>query len=264
MIGSFKKHYPEYLMEAAELGIFMISAGVFVSLIEYDGSIVKQLIPNSQLRLLLIGMMMGLTAVLLINSKFGKRSGAHMNPALTLTFYRLGKIKFWDTMFYVLFQFIGGTVGVYIVFVIFGNAFTNPPVNFVVTIPMNDSIATPFFAEVIMSFILMAMVLFTTNKVSLAKYTGLIAGIMLAIFISFEAPISGMSINPARSFASAFPSNIWTAFWIYLTAPPIGMLLAAQLYISIKGKKNIICAKLNHDNKVRCIFNCGYKDSIKA
>ncbi len=263
MIDSFRKHYPEYLMEAIELGLFMISAGVFVSIIEYDGSIVKQLIPNVQVRLVLIGIAMGLTVVLLINSKLGKRSGAHMNPALTLTFYRLGKIKFWDAVFYVLFQFIGGTIGVYAVYLIFGKVFANPPVNYVITVPINDSITIPFLAEAFMSFLLMAMVLFTTNKESLTKYTGAMAGIMLAIFIAIEAPISGMSINPARSFASAFSSNIWTEFWIYLIAPPVGMLLAAQLYISTKGKKSIICAKLNHDNNVRCIFNCGYKNSIK-
>lgn len=264
MIDSFKKHYPKYLMEAIELGIFMISAGVFVSLIEYDGFFIKQTISNAQLRLILIGVAMGLTAILLINSKIGKRSGAHMNPALTLTFYRLGKIKFWDSAFYILFQFIGGTIGVYVVYFIFGKVFANPPVNYIITVPISNSIIIPFAAEVLMSFLLMAMVLFITNKINLAKYTGVIAGIMLAIFISVEAPISGMSINPARSFASAFPSNIWNAFWIYLTAPPIGMLLAAQLYILIKGKKNVICAKLNHDNKARCIFNCGYKNSIKA
>ncbi len=264
MIKTFKKHYPEFLMEAAELGLFMISAGVFVSLIEYDGFIIKQFISVPQIRLILIGLAMGFTAVTLINSKIGKRSGAHMNPAVTLTFYRLGKIKFWDALFYILFQFIGGTLGVYIVYLIFGKVFAEPPVNFVITVPMNDSMTIPFIAEALMSFLLMVMVLFTTNKVSLAKYTGMLAGIMLAIFISVEAPISGMSINPARSFASAFPSNIWDAFWIYLTAPPIGMLLAAQLYILIKGKKNIICAKLNHDNKVRCIFNCGYEKSVKA
>lgn len=261
MIDSFKRHYPEYLMEAFELGLFMISAGVAVSLLEYDGFALKKLIPIAHVRLIIIGITMGLTAVLIINSKYGKRSGAHMNPALTLTFYRLGKIKFWDAVFYILFQFIGGTAGVYLVYFVFGNVFANPPVNYVITVPMNNSIVIPFIAETLMAFLLMAMVLFTTNKVSLAKYTGAIAGVMLAIFISVEAPISGMSINPARSFASAFPSNIWTALWIYLTAPPLGMLLAAQLYILIRGKKNVICAKLNHDNKVRCIFNCGYKIS---
>lgn len=264
MLQIFKKHYPEYFMEAAELGLFMVSAGVFVTLIEYEGFFIKQTILSAKLRLLLIGIAMGITAIILINSKIGKRSGAHMNPALTLTFYRLGKIKSWDALFYILFQFIGGTIGVYFVYFIFGNIFANPPINYVITIPISNSITLPFFAELLMSFLLMLMVLFTTNKVNLAKYTGVIAGIMLAIFISIDAPISGMSINPARSFASAFPSNIWIGFWIYLTAPPIGMLLAAQLYIWIKGKENVICAKLNHDNKVRCIFNCGYKNSIKA
>lgn len=264
MLQIFKKHYPEYFMEAAELGLFMVSAGIFVTLIEYEGFFIKQTILSAKLRLLLIGIAMGITAIILINSKIGKRSGAHMNPALTLTFYRLGKIKSWDALFYILFQFIGGTIGVYLVYFIFGNIFANPPINYVITIPTSNSITLPFFAELLMSFLLMLMVLFTTNRVNLAKYTGVIAGIMLAIFISIDAPISGMSINPARSFASAFPSNIWIGFWIYLTAPPIGMLLAAQLYIWIKGKENVICAKLNHDNKVRCIFNCGYKNSIKA
>lgn len=264
MLQIFKKHYPEYFMEAAELGLFMVSAGIFVTLIEYEGFFIKQTILSAKLRLLLIGIAMGITAIILINSKIGKRSGAHMNPALTLTFYRLGKIKSWDALFYILFQFIGGTIGVYLVYFIFGNIFANPPISYVITIPTSNSITLPFFAELLMSFLLMLMVLFTTNRVNLAKYTGVIAGIMLAIFISIDAPISGMSINPARSFASAFPSNIWIGFWIYLTAPPIGMLLAAQLYIWIKGKENVICAKLNHDNKVRCIFNCGYKNSIKA
>lgn len=264
MIDSIKKHYPEYLMEAVELGIFMISAGVSVSLLEHDGFIFKKMIPSQQIRLMIIGIAMGITAVALINSKIGKRSGAHMNPALTLAFFRLGKIKLWDAVFYILFQFIGGIVGIYIVYFIFGKAFANPPVNYVITVPANNSTAIPFISEVLMSFLLMAMVLFTTNKISLAKYTGAIAGLMLAIFISVEAPISGMSINPARSFASAFPSNIWTAFWIYLTAPTLGMLAAAELYILIKGKKKVLCAKLNHDNKVRCIFNCGYTNSIKG
>lgn len=264
MIESFKNHYPEYLMEAAELGIFMISAGVFVILIEHNGSIIKKIISIELIRLILIGIAMGLTAIFLINSKMGKRSGAHMNPALTLTFFRLGKIKIWDTLYYILFQFIGGTIGVYIVYLIFGKEFSDPPVKYIITIPIKGSIVIPFLAEAFMSFILMTMVLFTTNKESLAKYTGVIAGIMIAIFITIEAPISGMSINPARSFASALPANIWTAFWIYLTAPPIGMMLAAQLYISIKGKKSVICAKLNHDTKVRCIFNCGYKNSNKT
>ena len=63
----------------------------------------------------LIGVAMGLTAIALIYSPWGKRSGAHMNPSVTLTFWRLGKIKSIDALFYIVFQFLGGWVGVALV-----------------------------------------------------------------------------------------------------------------------------------------------------
>jgi aquaporin Z len=50
-------------------------------------------------------------------------------------------------------------------------------------------------------------------------------------------PISGFGMNPARSFASALPANIWTVFWIYLFAPFIGMLLAAEFYLFVERRK---------------------------
>lgn len=87
------KHLPESPMEAAQLGIFMISAGVFTCSFEYPGSAVHQAIPNGDVRRFLIGVAMGATAIALIYSPWGKQSGAHMNPALTLRFYRLGKVK---------------------------------------------------------------------------------------------------------------------------------------------------------------------------
>ena len=63
------------------------------------------------------GICMGLTAIALIHSPWGKRSGAHMNPAVTLTFLRLGHIAPWDAAFYIAAQFIGGTLGVLLVLV---------------------------------------------------------------------------------------------------------------------------------------------------
>ena len=76
-------------------------------------------------------------------------------------------------------------------------------------------------------------------------------------YITFEAPISGMSMNPARSFASALLADRWTAFWIYVAAPLIGMLLAAELRLRLSPRP-VRCAKLHHDNPRRCIFRCGY------
>ena len=95
-IRALATHWPEYLMEAVGLGLFMISACAFTVLLEHPASPVRQALSDPWLRRLLIGIAMGLTAVLLIYSPLGKRSGAHLNPAVTLTFWRLGKIETWD------------------------------------------------------------------------------------------------------------------------------------------------------------------------
>ena len=102
-------------MEAAGLGIFMVSAGVFTILFEYPGSPVHQALSSGFLRRALIGLAMGLTAIGIIYSHWGKRSGAHLNPAVTLSFLWLGKIKPWDAVYYILAQFLGGLSGVLLV-----------------------------------------------------------------------------------------------------------------------------------------------------
>src|SRR5438445_434066 len=104
---------------------------------------------------------------------------------------------------------------------------------------------------------MMSTVLTVSNVPRIARYTGLCAGILVAAYITLEAPISGMSMNPARSFASALLAGLWTAFWVYVTAPLIGMLLAAELRLRLSPQP-VRCAKLHHDNPRRCIFRCGY------
>jgi major intrinsic protein len=84
--------------------------------------------------------------------------------------------------------------------------------------------------------------------------------LMGAIYISVEAPISGMSMNPARSLASAMAAQAWAPLWIYWAAPPLGMLLAAQVYVTRHGLAQVFCAKLHHDNAKRCIFRCRYAE----
>ncbi len=135
MINALKQHWPEYLMEAAALGIFMISACLFGILLEHPDSPVRRLIADPFLRRFLAGLAMGLTAITIIYSPWGKQSGAHMNPSVTLTFFRLGKISGWDAVFYVLFQFIGGVTGVLLVAGALGRLIANPAVSYVVTVP---------------------------------------------------------------------------------------------------------------------------------
>src|SRR5689334_13092656 len=110
-----RRNWPEYLIEGWALGTFMISAGVVATLLDYPGSPVHRAIADPTLRRVLGGIAMGLTAIALIYSPWGQRSGAHMNPAVTLTFLRLGKIHRGDAFAFVLAQFIGGTLGVLLV-----------------------------------------------------------------------------------------------------------------------------------------------------
>src|SRR5262245_66008075 len=135
LLGSVRAHWPEYLCEATELGLFMISAGLFTILLMHPSSPVQHAIPNPFVRRMLVGLAMGSTAIALVFSPLGKRSGAHFNPAVTLTFWRLGKVKGWDALFYMVAQFLGGIAGVMIV-VFFSKAMlAHVAVNYVATLP---------------------------------------------------------------------------------------------------------------------------------
>jgi len=210
---------------------------------------------------MLTGMAMGGTAIALIFSPLGKRSGGHFNPAVTLTFWRLGKIKNWDAVFYVVAQFVGGILGVLIVSLFARMVLAHPAVNFVATLPGARGVWIAFIAELIIAFILMSTVLRVSNTPRLSRYTGLFAGALVATFITFEAPFSGMSMNPARTFASAFGGQLWTGLWIYFTAPVLAMQLAAWIYLRRQGV--VHCAKYHHHNNQRCIFNCRFADLLE-
>jgi len=255
-INAWRHHWPEYLIEATGLGVFMIVAGLCVVLLEHPASSLSQAIPSPDLRRAVIGMAMGATAVAIIYSPWGRQSGAHLNPAVTLTFLRLGKIAPADALFYALAQFTGGAAGTLLVAAILRDRFTLPPISAVATLPGRPGELVAFGAEVAIAFILMSMVLAVNGSARLMRWTGVCAGLLVAIYIAFEAPLSGMSLNPARSVASALPSGVWRGIWIYLTAPPIGMLLAAELHLRLGGKTP--CAKLNHFTKRRCIFHCDF------
>src|SRR5438874_12121765 len=106
MFHSLKEHWPEYSCEAAELGLFMISASLFTMLLWHPSSPVFNLIPNTFVRRMLTGIAMGGTAIALVFSPLGKRSGAHFNPAVTLMFCRLGIVINWYAFFYVVEQLL--------------------------------------------------------------------------------------------------------------------------------------------------------------
>jgi aquaporin Z len=255
VLATLRKHWPEVLIEGVLLGLFMLSASCFGVLLEHPSSPVRAAIAEPLLRRALMGSAMGLSAIALIYSPLGKRSGAHMNPAVTLTYLRLGKVKGHDAALFVLAQFLGGAAGMGLAALVLGRLLADPSVNYVVT--HGDYGATvAFLAELGISFVLMSVVLRASSTPLLSRFTGLCAGALVALYITFEAPLSGMSMNPARSFGSALSAGAWMDFWVYLAAPLLGMSLAALVYTRSKRVPPVHCAKLHHDNPYRCIF-CG-------
>jgi aquaporin Z len=206
---------------------------------------------------MLMGIAMGLTAASIIYSPWGRRSGAHMNPAVTLTFFRLGKIDRRDAMAYVCAQFVGGVLGISLAAFALAGWISDPAVNYVATAPGASGHAAAFAGEASISFLMMLVVLTASNERRMAPFTGVIVAMLIATFITLEAPLSGMSMNPARSLGPDVVGDMWRGLWIYFVAPPLGMLAAAETYVRARGRLSIRCAKLHHD-RGPCIFNCGY------
>jgi aquaporin Z len=259
---AFRRHWPESLIEAGLLATFMVSALGFTVLLEHPGSAVRAALPDPLVRRALMGCAMGGTAIALVSSRWGQRSGAHFNPAFTFAFFRLGKIEPADALGYVVAQLAGGVAGVLAIAALLD--VTHPAVNYAVTVPGMAGVAAAFAAEVALSFATMLTVLIVSNHPRLARFTPLFVGALVASWITFEAPISGMSMNPARSLASATGASAFSSLWIYFSAPPLGMLLAAELFVRVRSASAVHCAKLHHQNDQRCIFRCGYHMAAAA
>ena len=256
MLDTLRRHWPEYLMEGWALGLFMIMACAFGVLLFHPASPVPGLLPSPLLRRFLMGLAMGGTAIGNIYSPWGKRSGAHMNPAVTLSLLSLGRVSARDVPGYLAGQFLGGVGGTALAAVVLRRWIADPSVNYVVTVPGEAGVVPALAGEMLISFCLMMTILLVLDRPRWAPYTGIFAGTLVMLYITFESPISGMSMNPARTFGSAWVGHVWTDWWIYFLAPPLAMLGAAQLYRRLHGQQQA-CAKMHHVAGVKCIF-CDY------
>ena len=251
---SKKGCWPEYAAEAAALGIFMISASVFTTLLEHHRSPLLDLVPHPFARRALMGLAMGVTAAAIIYSPLGARSGAHMNPSVTLGFLRLGRISRADAAFYLLAQFVGGIAGMLASAAVLGGTLAEPFVDFVQTRPGDAGPLVALVAELAISFITFSLLLKVAAHPQMMRLVGLTAGVLVMLNITFEAPLSGMSMNPARTLGSALLAGRLDVLWIYFIAPPVGMLLAAEWFR--RSTRPPPCLRLNHTPRVPCIF-CG-------
>ncbi|MGI8495311.1 MAG: MIP/aquaporin family protein [Pyrinomonadaceae bacterium] len=238
MLETFKRHWREYLMEALGLAGFVLGAGLLTVFLEHPDFPMMQSSfggeESAVWRSVPLGIIMG-AYISLVVYLFGEKSGAHINPATTWAFFRLGKINFADSVFYTLSQFAGAIAAALVLKFRLGLWFAHPLINFGATAPKPPHGAmAAFVAEFIISFVLMFVVLIFIGSKRLEKYAALVTGVLIALYLIFELPFSGMSLNPARSFAAALAGNKWEYLWIYFVAPPVAMLLAAEIYTRMK------------------------------
>jgi aquaporin Z len=255
---ALKIHWREYLMEAAELGVLMFFICLFGTLLYSSTSPLEPLGLSRIDKGCLMGIAVASTTFLIIRSPFGRRTGAHFNPAITLTYFYLGRVHRWDTLYYFASQFAGALVGVFVAHQILGQRLAAAPVCYVVTTPGEYGNLIAFVAEFALSGLLMAVVLFATNRRSLTRLSPVIVSLLVVSYYALCPSLSGFSVNPARSFSSAIFAGIWQGIWVYFAAPCLGMLAAAVLYIRSMGSQRVYCAKVFHDLRSACPFNCRF------
>jgi aquaporin Z len=292
VIECLRFHWPEYLMEAAEVALYLFLTCVFASLLLSPASPVRHFVRSTVELRALMGIAVGATVVAIVMSPWGKQSGGHFNPALTLVFYRLGKMRLRMRSSMPLRNSqvrLAASALLELVSNIndFGSCASlkpdfkaptriagvprsifetrsryllplgRPAIRYAVTAPGIRGNAVAFIGEVTISFVLMSTILVSSNHESLTRYTPYLVGLLYAIFITLEAPLSGMSMNPARSFGPALHVNYWHAIWLYFTTPTLGMLIAAEVFLRAGNGVHPFCAKLHHANNKRCIFRHG-------
>lgn len=247
MKAAFRSNWKHYLQEALGLAIFMISACFSSAMIFSTKGAWYAILPGEMMKNVVMGVLMGITALFIFYSPFTAPSGSQINPAVTLTFLRLNKMCRYDALFFILFQSIGGVVTVYLMQQWLGSMLIDAPVYSATTVPGKFGVAWALMMELIISFITMSMVLLTSHHERLKKYTRLFSAILVCCWVVIAGPVSGFGMNPARSFASALPAGIWTAFWVYLFTPVAGMLAAAELYLLVE--------KIKTENKIVSSFS---------
>jgi aquaporin Z len=246
-----------YACELAGTALMLFFGVTAVALMWGTGSPVPPM-TNLTLRRLVTGLLFAGGATAVVYSPLGQKSGAHINPAITLAFWHLGKIGTPDALAYIAAQFAGAIIGVAAAAWAWGDLVQS--VQYAVTTPGEGwRWIGAFLAEAISTFLLAFTIFICINKPKIAARTGVIAGALVALLVTIEAPISGTSLNPARSFAPALFVPVFRDQWIYFAAPVLGAILAAVI-VRDRWGASTVCAKLYHTPKYPCPFEtCGYR-----
>ena len=178
-----------------------------------------------------VSLAFGLVITVLIYA-FGHISGAHFNPAVTLGFWALGEFPGRHVPLYVAAQLLGATTASSVVFALFGR------VGMLGLTAPSGAPAVSMILEILMTFLLVIVIFGSAvHGKAVKSFAGIAIGGTIALDALFGGPVSGASMNPARSLGPAIVSGVWSDQWIYIAGPLLGALLAVAAYRLMTGEQ---------------------------
>ncbi len=256
---TLRRHWPEYAIEAGFLAVLLLCAGLAAAWSQATDGFPS----DPVVRRGIAGIAVGLVLVAMIYSPWGRRSGTHLNPAITLAYWRLGKVGRWDFLFYLLAQFAAGLVAVLLLRR--GALLPAGLPRSLLSVSLGPSNAwTAILTEFVLSATAMLLILFTSNHASWFRWTGLVYGLLVMLVVACAAPLAGFGMNVARLLAVDITGAGTAVQWLNLVPPLLGMLLAVEAYRLLTGRPQVLCAKLAHNTHGRCIFRCQHPYQARA
>jgi aquaporin Z len=219
-------------------------------------AVVASVVPSPSLRLLVSGLLFAGAGSLIAVSPLGRRSGAHLNPSVTFGFWLTGHVDRSDLAGYVVAQCAGATLGAWLVVALWGRVAVR--IFDVRTVPgrgVGDVEAA--FVEAAITATLLLTIFFFTARPRLARWTPVAVWILIALLVWRTAPLTGTSLNPARTLGPDLVGRSFTSLWVYLVGPPAGAAAAALVAHLARSRLYPLTAKLHHHPAYRSVFKSG-------
>ncbi|MUG99498.1 MIP family channel protein [Scytonema sp. UIC 10036] len=226
VLKSFIKEISQCRREA----IISEAIGTFILVFAGTGAVMVNAISNGAVTHIGISFVFGSIVAALIYA-VGHLSGAHFNPAVTLAFWNSGFFPKRQVLPYILAQLLGASTASALLLASLGSV-----ANLGATVPLNGNWVQSFVLETVLTFILMFVIFGSgLDRRAPIGFAGLAIGLTVGVEAAFMGPITGASMNPARSFGPALIGGIWQHHWVYWVAPILGAQLAAIAYRQISN-----------------------------
>lgn len=209
----------------------MEAIGTFALVFAGCGAIVADAERDGALGAVGIALVFGLVIMVMIYAG-GHLSGAHYNPAVTVAFALARHFPPREALAYVAAQVTGATLAALLLLA----AWPDEPASLGATVPSVGA-GTAFLYEVVLTaFLMFVITAVATDTRAVGAAAAIAIGGTVGLDALFGGPITGASMNPARSFGPALASGTWTDFWIYLAAPLIGAAIGVFAYEFVRGR----------------------------